>query len=109
MRGAGVDHAKLGVLGVEAEHEVRVAPLDAEAQGLEVQPFANLPLRHFVCLVPASSGRLCSTDESLLRGERENYKTCLGRLFLLSKRSQTNGRRYGNFTTDVSRNGLVPR
>src|SRR5215211_5547089 len=38
-----------------------------------------------------------------------SYGPVLGRLFPPSNRSQTNGSRYGNFTTDVSRNGLVPR
>jgi hypothetical protein len=36
--GFGVDDAQLGVLGVEAEDEIGIATLDAEAQGIEVQP-----------------------------------------------------------------------
>jgi hypothetical protein len=94
LRDAGVDDTQFGVLGVEAEDEIRVALLDAATQGLEVQSFAGIPLRHVVYLL-------------LRRGEHyEPFMVCL---FLLSKMSQTKGRRYGNFTTCVSRNGLVPR
>jgi hypothetical protein len=47
-RGDGFDDAQPGVLGVEAEYELWVTAFDAEAQGLEVQAVAGLPLRHAV-------------------------------------------------------------
>jgi hypothetical protein len=72
-------------------------------QGLEVQSFAGPPPHHVLYLLPpVSSGRLRSR-ETLPRGE--HYEPFLDCLFLLSKMNQTNGRRYGNFTTGVSRNG----
>ena len=66
--GSGVDDAQFGVFRVEAEHELGVAPLDAEAQGLEIQRFTRLPLRHVVHLrSPAPSGGPSSLDPT--RGE----------------------------------------
>src|SRR5919112_2262918 len=64
VRGVGVDDAKQGVLGVEAEHEVRVASLDAEAQGLEVQSTVGILLRHVLHLPSVASERLCSAEET---------------------------------------------
>src|SRR5918994_7949852 len=62
LQDLGVDDAQLGVLGVEAQDELRVVTLDAEPQSLEVQPFCGLPLRHTVYLLsPAPSERPCST------------------------------------------------
>ena len=64
LRGAGVEDAQLDVVGVEAEHRVRIAALDADPQGLEVQ------LARILAASPAAPGRLCLGAIRLERGDR---------------------------------------
>src|SRR5215212_1337579 len=68
VRGEGVDDAQSGVLGVEGEHEVRVASLDTEAQGLEIQTSFSLPPSHTVCLLPPAPSGSHRPSDGTIRG-----------------------------------------
>jgi hypothetical protein len=69
VRGSGVDDAQLGILGVETEHEVPIAALDAEAQGLEVQTLSGPPLRHAMHLLSCLFGMALLARRNPRRGE----------------------------------------
>src|SRR5918998_5522450 len=60
LQDPGVDDAQLGVLGVEAQDELRGVTLDGAAQSFEVQPVGGFRMRHTVYLLPGAPGRPCS-------------------------------------------------
>ena len=92
MRGDGVYDAQPGVLDVEAEHELGVTRSMPRHRASKFRPLSG-----FRCVMPCTSFP-CS-QKGLARPMRpyavgtDVYEPFLGRFFLLSKRSQTKGRR----------------
>src|SRR5829696_1903430 len=77
--GVAVDRAHLGVVGVEADERIGVAPLDSSAQGLEIQTTGCLG-GHGILLPPARDpGRI-----DLLPANHARKKRCENAIVSLS-------------------------